>query len=117
MGAHTSLGGTTELGSTGITVSRIGTGTNRWSIGENDEPVFQAYRSLLDEGINFFDTAEIYTGGRSESLLGACLRKDGRRVVVASKYMPSTSRLTYKQFTEALNESLSRLDTSQSLIQ
>ncbi len=109
MGAHNSLSRTTELGSTGITVSRIGVGTNRWSMGENDEPVFQAYKSLLDEGINFFDTAEIYTGGRSERLLGACLRRDGRAAVIASKYMPSNTRLTSEQFMEALDESLSRL--------
>ena len=109
MGTNTSLDRTTKLGSTGITVSRIGTGTNRWSFGENDEPVYQAYKSLLDKGINFFDTAEIYTGGKSESLLGACLRRDGRPAVIASKYRPSTTRLTSKQFTEALNESLSRI--------
>jgi aryl-alcohol dehydrogenase-like predicted oxidoreductase len=42
------LNKTTKLGSTGITVSRIGTGTNRWTYGENDEPVYEAYRTLMD---------------------------------------------------------------------
>jgi len=51
-------------------VSRIGTGTNRWALGENDEDVFQVYKALMDKGVNFFDTAEINTGGRSERLLG-----------------------------------------------
>ena len=111
MGAHSQSypDRVTELGSTGVMVSRIGVGTNRWTIGENDESVFQAYRSLLDKGINFFDTAEIYTGGRSEQLLGACHRRDNRPVVIASKYMPSTTRLTSGQFMEALNSTLSRL--------
>jgi len=62
MSAHTSLSRTTKLGSTDIQISRIGTGTNRWALGENDEAVSQVYNSLFDRGINFFDTAEIYTG-------------------------------------------------------
>ena len=103
------LNRTTKLGSTGITVSRIGTGTNRWAYGENDEPVYEAYRTLLDGGINFFDTAEIYTGGRSERLLGESHRRDGRTAVLASKYRPSEDRSTGKAFTEALDATLSRL--------
>jgi aryl-alcohol dehydrogenase-like predicted oxidoreductase len=110
MRAHTSLSQTTKLGSTDIKISRIGIGTNRWAFGENDEAVSQAYNSLLDRGINFFDTAEIYTGGRSERLLGACHNRDGRPAVIASKYMPSPTRTTGKHFAEALSESLSRLE-------
>ena len=100
---------TTSLGSTDIKVSRIGTGTNRWTYGENDEPVFQVYKSLLDKGVNFFDTAEIYTGGKSERLLGACYRRDGRQPIIASKYRPSSSRCTERDFLEALDGSLRRL--------
>ena len=99
----------TTLGSTDISVSRIGTGTNRWTYGENDEPDFNVYKSLLDKGANFFDTAEIYTGGKSERLLGACYKRDGRQPIIASKYRPSTSRLTKRDFFEALDGSLRRL--------
>ncbi len=100
---------TTELGSTGIAVSRLGTGTNRWAKGENDAQVYEAYKTLLDGGTTFFDTAEIYTGGRSESLLGECLRRDGRRAVIASKYMPNPERRTQKSFAQALDATLERL--------
>jgi aryl-alcohol dehydrogenase-like predicted oxidoreductase len=100
---------TTELGSTGITVSCMGTGTNRWEKGENDEPVYQTFKALLESGIYFFDTAEVYTGGRSERLLGECLRRDGRSVVVASKYMPYPTRLTKGHFNEALDATRGRL--------
>jgi aryl-alcohol dehydrogenase-like predicted oxidoreductase len=100
---------TTLLGSTDIRVSRIGTGTNRWALGENDEPVFQVYKALLDNGVNFFDTAEIYTGGKSEHLLGACSKRDGRPSIIASKYRPSSSRRIEKDFLEALDGSLNRL--------
>ena len=99
----------TTLGPTDINVSRIGTGTNRWTYGENDEQVFQVYRSLLDKGANFFDTAEIYTGGKSELLLGSCIKRDGRQPIIASKYRPSTNRLTKRDFFEALDGSLKRL--------
>ncbi len=100
---------TTELGSTGIMVSRLGTGTNRWAKGENDEHVYEAFRALLDGGVNFFDTAEVYMGGKSERLLGECIQRDGRVVVVASKYMPYPTRLTKGQFNEALDATLGRL--------
>jgi aryl-alcohol dehydrogenase-like predicted oxidoreductase len=97
------------LGSTDIRVSRIGTGTNQWVFGENDEPVFQVYKSLLDKGVNFFDTAETYTGGKSERLLGACYKRDGRQSIIASKYRPSSSRRTESDFLKALDGSLRRL--------
>ena len=90
-------------------VSPLGTGTNRWSKGRNDESVFQAFRSLVDAGMNFFDTAEIYSLGKSESLLGACLQRDPRPVVIASKFAPYPTRLLRRQFMNALDASLSRL--------
>ncbi len=66
MAHFNSVSSRTTLGSTDIRVSRIGTGTNRWTYGENDEPVYQVYKSLLDMGVNFFDTAARYT--QEESL-------------------------------------------------
>jgi aryl-alcohol dehydrogenase-like predicted oxidoreductase len=98
------------LGVSGIKVSSLGTGTNRWAQGKNDEAVFQAYQSLIDAGVNFFDTAEVYNSGRSERLLGACLQRDHRPVVIASKFAPLPTRLTRRQFMNALDASLNRLD-------
>ncbi|TFH06818.1 MAG: aldo/keto reductase, partial [Nitrosomonadales bacterium] len=59
--------------------------------------------------IIYFDTAEIYTGGKSEELLADCIRRGGRPPVVASKYMPNESRKTKKDFVDALDGSLKRL--------
>ena len=109
MAHFNSVSSQTMLGSTEIRVSRIGIGTNRWTFGENDDPVFQVYKSVLDKGVNFFDTAEIYTGGKSERLLGACSKRDGRQSIIASKYRPSSNRLSKKDFVEALDGSLKRL--------
>jgi aryl-alcohol dehydrogenase-like predicted oxidoreductase len=109
MNFNTNPSQTTSLGSTDIKVSRIGTGTNRWAYGENIKKVFQVYEALQDKDVNFFDTAEIYTGGRSERLLGDCYRRDGRKAIIASKYRPSPSRRNQIDFTKALDDSLKRL--------
>ncbi len=90
-------------------VSPLGTGTNRWAQGKNDEAVFQTFRSLVDAGVNFFDTAEVYSMGKSERLLGACLQRDPRPVVIASKFAPYPTRLFRRQFMRALDASLMRL--------
>jgi aryl-alcohol dehydrogenase-like predicted oxidoreductase len=59
--------------------------------------------------VNFFDTAEVYNRGKSERLIGACLRRDHRPVVIASKFAPLPTRLSRRQFMNALNASLTRL--------
>ena len=98
-----------SLGVSGIKVSPLGAGTNRWAQGKNDEAVFQVFQSLVGAGVNFFDTAEVYSSGKSECLLGACLQRDHRPVVIASKFAPLPTRLTRRQFMNALDASLSRL--------
>jgi aryl-alcohol dehydrogenase-like predicted oxidoreductase len=100
-----------SLGASGIRVSPLGTGTNRWSKGKDDEVVFQAFHSLVDAGVTFFDTAEVYSFGKSERLLGDCLKRDSRPVVVATKFAPYPWRLFRSQFMKALDTSLSRLGT------
>ncbi len=97
------------LGASGIRVSPLGTGTNRWWQGKDDEAVSQTFHSLIDAGLNFFDTAEVYNKGKSERLLGNCLKRDSRPVIVASKFAPYPTRLFRSQFMNALNASLSRL--------
>ncbi|HEY4033515.1 MAG TPA: aldo/keto reductase [Ktedonobacteraceae bacterium] len=97
------------LGASGIKVSPLGTGTNRWVQDKNNEAVFQTFRSFVDAGVNLFDTAEVYNGGKSERLLGECARQDSRSVVIASKFAPLPTRLSHRQFMNALDASLSRL--------
>ncbi|MGD0805801.1 MAG: aldo/keto reductase [Candidatus Bathyarchaeia archaeon] len=99
-----------NLGASGIKVSPIGTGTNKWWQGKNDEAVFQTYHSLVDAGVNFFDTAEVYSFGKSESLIGDCLKRDPRPVVIGTKYAPYPTRLLRRQFMSALDASLKRLN-------
>ena len=98
-----------RLGAGGAAVSALGVGTNRWRQGSNDGAVFETYQALLDGGIDFIDTAEVYGFGKSERLIGDCIRKDGRRVKVASKFAPFIARVTPRQLMGALDASLARL--------
>src|SRR5437667_4800909 len=86
-----------ELGKTGIKVSAIGFGA--WAIGgpseasgtplgwgrTSDDESLAAIRRARDLGVNFFDTADSYGFGRSESLLGIVLSRKRSDVVIATK--------------------------------
>lgn len=74
-----------SLGRSGVQVSAIGVGCNQLG-GKVDEAGTRAIvRQALDVGINFFDTANIYSHGRSEEVLGAALAGEWHNVVLASK--------------------------------
>ncbi len=106
-----------RLGKTGIEVSALGVGVwswgdrGFWQYGTNygRDDVNAAYNACLDEGLNFFDTAEIYGGGESERLLGECVRSVGKPVVIASKFAPLPFRITANSLFGALEASLMRL--------
>ncbi len=107
-----------HLGASGIVVSSMGVGV--WSWGDKSfwgygqdytrEDVTLAYKACLDNGLNFFDTAEMYGRGESERILGKCIREDGRPVIIASKFAPLPNRLSARSLLEALDASLERLN-------
>ncbi|MGD0218893.1 MAG: aldo/keto reductase [Acidimicrobiales bacterium] len=99
--------GPRRLGASGIEVSALGVGTNRWGGRGAAEPDLAAtFGASIDAGVTFFDTAEVYMAGRSERLLGRCCRKDGRPVILASKFAPYPTRLVGAQFARALDATL-----------
>ena len=80
-----------QLGSSGVRVSVIGLGTNRFGSDKvSQSEVNNIIDAALDLGINFIDTANIYTGGRSEETLGEALKGRWDRVVLATKFRSST---------------------------
>ncbi|HYL77685.1 MAG TPA: aldo/keto reductase [Bryobacteraceae bacterium] len=116
----------TYLGSTGVKVSRICLGTmtygskrwREWVLEEEDSRPF--IRRALDLGINFFDTADMYSLGVSEEILGRALRDFGPgrdRVVIATKVFnamgddPNQKGLSRKHIRHAIDDSLRRLGT------
>ncbi len=98
------------LGRSGISVPALGVGTNRWDAsGPDGARLRNTLTAALDAGIGFFDTAEGYNAGRSEMALGEAARKDGRPVLLASKFAPLRYRVTAAQFASALEGTLQRL--------
>jgi aryl-alcohol dehydrogenase-like predicted oxidoreductase len=106
-----------NLGDSGLKVSLAGLGCNNfgWTIDwDQSESVI---RAALDAGINFFDTADCYGNGGSESFLGKALGGDRQRAIISTKFgvpmgegplMGGGSRRYVMQACEA---SLSRLGT------
>jgi len=115
------------LGKTGLKVSRICLGCMSYRILQEGSPAWglNEVKSLpfikraLDLGINFFDTANMYSDGGSEELLGRALRSYAKRdeVVVATKlYYPMRSDpngrgLSRKAIMTEIDASLKRLGT------
>jgi aryl-alcohol dehydrogenase (NADP+) len=114
-----------RLGSTGLKVSRICLGTmtygskkwREWVLEEDESRPF--IRRALELGINFFDTADMYSVGVSEEILGRALKDFGPgrdRVVVATKVFnpmgddPNQRGLSRKHIMHAIDDSLTRLD-------
>ena len=73
------------LGSTGVKVSQLCFGTMSFG-GEADEAQSAAmYKACRDKGINFFDCADVYAGGRSEEVLGRLIAAERDDLVITSK--------------------------------
>src|SRR5437764_2212839 len=115
----------TKLGNTGMDVSRICLGCmgfgdparwiHKWVLNEeNSRPIIKA---ALDLGINFFDTANVYSLGTSEEILGRALQDFANRdeVVIATKVHgrmhdgPNGGGLSRKAILSAIEGSLQRL--------
>jgi aryl-alcohol dehydrogenase-like predicted oxidoreductase len=76
-----------RLGSSGLQVSLAGLGCNNFGMRIDAEQTKAVVHRALDEGITFFDTADIYGGrGASEEMLGKALGARRHDVVVASKF-------------------------------
>jgi aryl-alcohol dehydrogenase-like predicted oxidoreductase len=74
-----------QLGNAGVRVSAIGLGTNQFGGVVDQQGVNAIIAGALDQGINFIDTADVYTQGRSEETLGVALKGHWDKVVLATK--------------------------------
>ncbi len=118
-----------KLGNTNIDVSLISLGTMTWGEQNSEHEGFEQMDLAISEGVNFFDTAELYsvpprkeTWGITEKIIGNWLkdRKCRDKVVVATKvvgrsgmkwFRHKETRLNKEQINEAINGSLKRLNT------
>ena len=115
-----------NLGATGVKVSRICLGAmtygskqwREWVLNEEESQPF--IRRAVEFGINFFDTADMYSLGGSEEVLGRALKEyapDREKVVIATKVFnpmgpdPNQRGLSRKHIMHAIDASLKRLGT------
>jgi len=116
-----------KLGRTGLDVSRIclgcmsygipDRGNHRWTLNEEESRPF--IKRAIERGINFFDTANVYSDGTSEEILGRALKDFGRRdeVVIATKVNgrmrpgPNGAGLSRRAIMTEIDASLRRLGT------
>ncbi len=114
----------TNLGRTGLKVSRLCLGTMNFGPQTDEESSHEIMDQALEQGINFFDTANVYGWevgeGITEQIIGRWLAKGGGRrekIVLASKVYgrmgdgPNQRRLSAKHIRQACEDSLRRLQT------
>jgi aryl-alcohol dehydrogenase-like predicted oxidoreductase len=112
----------TTLGDTGMTVSRICLGCMSFGTSEwrdwvlDEEESYEFIDRAIELGINFFDTANMYSEGESERILGNALKGRRDEAVVASKCYfqmddddPNSGGLSRKAIEQELDNSLDRL--------
>ncbi len=114
----------TRLGSTGLKVSRLclgcmSYGSSKWRDWVLDEPEARPFfKQAIEAGINFFDTADVYSLGASETVLGRALKELGVKrgdVVIATKVHgkmgegPNDRGLSRKHIMDSIDASLRRL--------
>jgi aryl-alcohol dehydrogenase-like predicted oxidoreductase len=84
-----------QLGKSGVRVSVIGLGTNRFGLEQVPQAAVNTMMAAsLEMGINFIDTADIYTNGQSEITLGNALKGRWDKVVLATKVFNLTGEGT-----------------------
>ena len=105
------------LGRTGVQVSRLCFGTMSFG-GDADEATSAAmFRRCRDAGINFFDCADVYQGGRAEEILGRVMAGERDELVIATKLCfpmgadPNARGLSRRHIARAVEGSLRRLGT------
>ncbi|SIQ91816.1 aldo/keto reductase [Halanaerobium kushneri] len=77
----------TTVGRTGIKVSDLCLGTMSFGGDADKETAKEMYRASREVGINFFDTANVYSGGKSEEILGECISEDKREEIILTTKM------------------------------
>jgi len=110
------------LGNSGLRVSEAALGTmtfgDDWGWGAAEDEARKVYDAFRDAGGNFIDTANLYTNGTSESLLGEFTEGHRQSVVLATKYSnslpgtdPNAAGNQRKNMVQAAEASLKRLKT------
>lgn len=108
-----------QLGNNGFNISEVGLGC--WQLGAEwgntiaKEKAFEILNTAINKGITFFDTADVYGGGRSEELIGEFLKDNINTVKVATKFgrtdLVYPDKYTEAALREHIDQSRKRLQT------
>lgn len=107
------------LGKTGFKISEVSLGTwqlgGKWGEKFNPETARQILEKSVENGINFFDTADVYNNGESEIAIGKFLKNAGQRIYVATKCgrqlnPHTTAGYNRENITKYINDSLARME-------
>jgi len=110
-----------QLGKTGIKITTVGVGAWAWGdrmvwgyggSGYTDADIQQAFDVSMENGTNWFDTAEVYGMGRSEKFLAKFLPRTTKEVLIATKFFPFPWRIRKEALVRSLKNSLKRLQLS-----
>jgi aryl-alcohol dehydrogenase-like predicted oxidoreductase len=105
------------VGSTGVQVSPLCFGTMSFGAEADEQTSAEMFHRVREAGINFFDTADVYSGGASEQILGKLVAGCRDELVLASKVFYPTGQdvnaqgLSRRHITRAVEASLTRLGT------
>ncbi|PSC75376.1 Aldo keto reductase [Micractinium conductrix] len=109
-----------KVGESGLEVSAVGLGA--WSWGDrsrywqseiNKPENLTAYQAMIESGIDFLDTAEVYGFGYSEEFIGEFMRQTGTKPQICTKFAPLPWRQTPGSLVGACKKSLGRLGVDQ----
>ncbi len=106
-----------RLGNSGLRVSAIGLGTNAFGSRADEATSIRIINQALELGVNFIDTAESYTQGHSEEIIGKALKGKRAQAVIATKFGhfrtagPKERGGSRSYIIKAVENSLKRLDT------
>lgn len=105
------------MGRSGLKVSEICLGTMTFGHGTDQNEAQKIVDTAFDAGINFIDTADSYSQGEAETMLGRCLGTRRADAVIASKFFnpmgtgPNDSGMSRRYIFQAIDASLKRLQT------
>jgi aryl-alcohol dehydrogenase-like predicted oxidoreductase len=107
-----------ELGNTGIKISEVSFGT--WAIGgawgkTNDTEALKSLEYAMEQGVNFFDTADVYGDGHSEELLAKATKGKEDKIYIATKFCRQgdifdPANYSYEKVSAYCEDSLRRLN-------
>jgi 1-deoxyxylulose-5-phosphate synthase len=106
-----------QLGRSGLKVSAIGLGGNTFGNGADEAQTARIIHRALDLGLNFIDTADVYSRGVSEQYVGKAVAGRRQQAIIATKVYgrmgegPNDTGSSRKHIIEGLEASLRRLDT------